>query len=184
MKKRIWILSLVALIITLFVIIDTYALFETNGVTNTEFEIGKWKILVNDDDISVEQAIVLNDFVYSNSTHTESGYFAPGMSATFDIEIDTSLSDVSVMYDLSIDDSSISNYPNIYFSIKNMITDEEITTNHYSGLIGLNDTNRVVTLRMSIVWENDEEYDESDTSLVGSNVQFVINANFKQYTGE
>ena len=62
MKKRIWIIALVGLIITLFVIVDTFALFETNGTATTEFEIGKWKIYVNEADISVSQAIVLNDF--------------------------------------------------------------------------------------------------------------------------
>lgn len=183
MKKRIWIIALVGLIITLFVIVDTFALFETNGTATTEFEIGKWKIYVNEADISVSQAIVLNDFQYSDTIHTADGYFAPGRSAIFDVDIDTSESDVSVDYVLTIDDSSIEDYDNIYFSIKNMETNQEITSNTYSGTINLNDVNRDITLRISLVWDDDPDYDESDSTLIGTNMQFVINANFSQHVG-
>ena len=183
MKKRIFIVAIIFLIITLLVVLDTFALFETNGTASTEFEIGKWKIYVNDEDISVQQAITLDDFVYSSTSHTESGYFAPGMSATFDVEIDASESDVSVEYELTIDDSSIADYDNIYFSITNTATNQVITSSSYSGVIYLSDVNRTITLQVSINWDDDPDYDESDTSLIGSNVGFVIDAHFEQYVG-
>ena len=159
MKKRLLLFALLALAITLSVIGDTFALFETNGVADTEFEVGKWKIKINNEDISLAQTITLNDFVYSETTHTDDGYFAPGRSASFDIVIDTSESDVSVAYNLDIDDTILEDHPNIAFSILNVNTNEQLTTNTYSGVSYLSDTNRVVTLRLSLNWTDDEDYD-------------------------
>lgn len=184
MKKKLLLLSLISLIVTLTVITDTYGLFETNKEIDKELDIGKWKIVLNNNDISLAKSITLNDFVYTNNNHTEEGYFSPGESATFDIIIDSSLSDVSVEYNLSIDTSILENYPNIYFSIKDLDINETIVSNQYSGVINLNDSNRIKTLQISIVWDDIDEYDESDTSLIGKNLDFIIDANFKQYIGE
>lgn len=184
MKKRLILLIAFVLVVTLFVIIDTYALFETNGVANKDIEIGRWSIVLNNVDISTSRVITLNNFSYSQSSHTAPGYFAPGMSATFDIVIDTTLSDVSVAYTLDIDGESLEDYPNIYFSIRDMDTNQEIVSDTYSGIIRLSDQNRVKTIRISLTWNNQTQYDESDTSLIGQEIEIPINANFIQYTGE
>ena len=102
-------------IITTLVVAKTYALFETNATSSKNLSIGAWHIEVNGEDISLAETITLDDFTYTGSTHTESGYFAPGSTAVFDIEIDASDCDVSVGYELTIDDSAIDDYPNIYF---------------------------------------------------------------------
>lgn len=184
MKKILWILSISSLIMVMLVLSDTYGLFETNGSAEKDLSIGRWVILVNDNDISLMRSITLSDFIYSSSSHTEDNYFAPGRSAQFDIVIDTSSADVSVVYDLSIDDSAIDDYPNIYFSITDLGTNQVITNTEYSGVVLLSDANRVKTLRISLNWVDDINYDESDTSLIGESLSFVINANFKQYLGE
>lgn len=183
MKKRIYILLTLLIIIVTLVIVDTYALFETNATASKNLSIGAWHIELNGEDISLSETITLDDFTYTGSTHTESGYFAPGSSAVFDIEIDASDSDVSVAYELEIDDSAIDDYPNIYFSIKNMDTNTEITSNTYSGISYLNDLDRVVNLRITLVWQDNPLYNESDNTLIGENLEFNISANFEQYIG-
>ena len=65
-----------------------------------------------------------------------------------------------------------------------MATNQEIDSNTYSGVILLNTQNRTTTLRITLVWDNDPDYDISDTSLIGEELAFTINANFKQYVGE
>lgn len=184
MNKKLWLIVLIAFLITVISITGSYALFETEGVANKELEIGKWKILVNDEDISLANTITLNDFTYSASSHTEDGYFAPGRSASFDIEIDTSESDVSVMYDLDIDDSALDDHPNISLNIINLNTNESLSANNCSGVILLSDQNRTITLRMTLVWSNVAANDPDDTALIGEELEFLINANFKQYLGE
>ena len=184
MKRYIWIVSIVCLLITMLMFTDTYGLFETNSLATSKLSIGKWDIKVNGDDISLSEMITLSDFVYSTNQHVDDGYFAPGRSAEFEVDIDTSLSDVSVEYSLEIDDSQIQEYPNIYFSIKDMDTNEEITTNSCGGIILLSANNRVKKLKIYINWDNQSQYDVSDTSTIGKNLEFIINANFQQYLGE
>ena len=176
--------SMVLFIVTFALITSTYALFETNGVAEKNIEIGKWNIKLNNNDVSLEEVITLNDFQYTNGEHTEDGYFAPGSSAVFDIIIDARETDVSVLYDLSINDEAIQSYPNITFSITNMNTNETLDSNIYDGIIRLNDQNRVVTLRISLNWENALVYDETDSNLIGEELEFVLDANFKQYIEE
>ena len=183
MKKYIYIMAMFVAVITMLVVAKTYALFETNAISSKDLSIGAWHIEVNGEDISLAETITLDDFTYTGSTHTESGYFAPGSTAVFDVEIDASDCDVSVGYDLTIDDSAIDDYPNIYFSIKNMDTNTELTSNTYSGISYLNDQDRVVNLRITLVWDDNALYNESDNTLIGEELEFVINANFEQYIG-
>ena len=184
MKNRIFIVSLVVLLFTLLIVVDTFALFETNSSSTGDLSIGKWKIKVDGTDISLLESITLDDFTYSESSHTQSGYFAPGMSAVFDVEIDASEADVSVEYDLTVDDTLLEDYPNMQFSVSNLNSAEVVSGTHFTGVIGVNDTNRVVSLRITLVWDNQVEYDESDTTLNGGEIEFSIAANFKQYIGE
>lgn len=183
MKKRLFLIATVLLLVTTLVIVTTYGLFETNAYADTDLDIGRWVIKLNGTDITLSETITLNNFVYNNGAHTEDGYFAPGSSAYFDVVIDTADTDVSVSYDLEIDDSQIEDYPNIHFSIQNLTTNQTISGTNISGIIGLSDQNRTITLRISVIWDNLLQYDESDTSLIGEELAFVLNANFEQYTG-
>ena len=184
MRKKIWFIVIIAVTLTIFSIVNTFALFETNGYSDTEMEIGKWKIYVNDVDISVANTITLDDFVYSASSHTDDGYFAPGRSATFEIEIDASESEVAIEYSLEIDDSAIEDHPNISFSITNLDTNQVINDTEYTGVINLNDSDRTINLSIALNWANNTLYDEDDTELIGEELEFLIQANFKQYLGE
>ena len=183
MKKKIWLIAIMALLVTVFSIVGTYALFETEASGDGIMEIGKWKIYLNDVDISTANTITINDFAFSGNNHIQNGYFAPGSSATYVIEIDASESDVSIAYDLEIDDSALDDHPNIAFSITNLNTNQTITSNSYSGVIGVNDQNRVIELQISLTWTNNSLYDENDSELIGEDLEFLITADFEQYLG-
>ena len=184
MKYKLYILGFICLVITFFVIKGTYALFETDASGEADFQVGKWVIKLNDRDISLNKLITLDDFVYTSSEHTEEGYFAPGSSAEFEIDMDVSESDVSVEYEIEIDDSSLDDYPNINFKIYDLSTNEEMLTNTTSGVITLDDPVKTKSFKLVLVWEDIEDYDESDTSLIGETLRFNARVNFKQYTGE
>lgn len=184
MKKKLYVLGLAFLIITFITIKGTYALFETNATADTDFQVGKWVIKLNNKDISFEKLITLDDFVYINSEHTEDGYFAPGSRAEFELNMDVSLSDVSVEYEIEIDDSALVSYPNIHFKIYDVDTDEEMLSNNASGVIHLDDENKVKKIKIVLEWVDLEEYDESDTSLIGETLAFDARVNFKQYIEE
>lgn len=183
MKRVFWLIGIFCFLLTTMIIVDTYGLFETNASADSELSIGKWKIKVNQTDVTYSETITLNNFVYSDNQHVDDGYFAPGRSAEFEIVMDTSESDVSVEYDLEIDDSQIDEYPNIYFSILDMDTNETITDTIFSGVIPLSANDRTKRIKIFINWNNQLQYDESDTSLIGEELSFVISANFRQYLG-
>ena len=184
MKKKLYILGLAFLIVTFITVKSTYALFETNASGDTNFEIGKWIIKLNDKNISFDKLITLDDFVFINSVHTEDGYFAPGSRAEFELDMDVSESDVSVEYEIEIDDTVLEPYPNIHFKIYDVDTDSEMVSNSASGVIRLEDANKVKKIKIVLVWEDLEEYDESDTSLIGEELTFKAKVNFKQYIEE
>lgn len=184
MKVKLYLCGAILLAITIITITSTYALFETNANADADFTIGKWVIKLNNKNISLEKIITLDDFTYVNSTHVEDGYFAPTSKAEFEIDIDASNTDVSVEYTLDIDDSSLDDYPNIYFKIIDLDNNIEMNASSTSGLMLLSDTNRTKHFKLILEWENDEQYDESDTSLIDQELRFTMNANFKQYLGE
>ncbi len=183
MKKRLIIISLIILLVTSVVLMDTYALFETNANATKELTKGKWIIEINGEDITETETITLDDFVYDNSIHTQDGYFAPGSDVYFDIEVDTSESDVSVIYEIDIDDSALDDHPNISFSVENLNTLEEVDEFPMTDTILLSDNDRTITLRIHLTWEDDEDYDQDDTLLIDGELAFTITANFKQYLG-
>lgn len=181
MKVKLYLLAFTLLFVLAFIFMDTYALFETNSTADASFQMGRWIILLNDKDISLEKTITLDDFVYSTSSHTEDNYFAPGRSAEFILDMDVSLVDVSVDYSITIDDSSILEYPNIHFKIIDLDTNEEMISNTKSGTIYLTDTIKEKQIKVVLEWIDDEDYDESDTSLIGEELSFDVNVNFIQH---
>ena len=181
MKKVLWVFALFSLLATIITIQDAFGLFETNVTTTKELEVGRWKIYLNGEDISLAETISLDDFIYTNPEHTERGYFAPGSSAEFEIEIDASETDVAIDYDIVVDASSLEPYPNIDFSIVDMDTNSSSVDNHFTGMMNLSDTNHIKRLKISINWENDSDYDENDTLLVGQEIKFLINVHFRQH---
>ena len=92
--------------------------------------------------------------------------------------------EVSVEYELEIDDSEIDDYDNIYFSITDVGTNQSITSNTYTGVSLLSDNNREITLRIYLNWDDDPLYDASDSTLINGTLNFPISANFIQYLGQ
>lgn len=184
LKRIVLICCIFVLFIATLALIETYALFETNASAISNLTIGKWVIEINHTDVTLEETLTLNSFTYTSGIHTQPGYFAPGSTAELLMEIDVSETDVSVIYELEIDDSVIRNYPNLTFSVLDLDTNQELETLGYRGLIPLSSQNRVKRLKINLNWNDDILYDESDTSLIGGNLGFNIRANFKQYVGE
>ena len=60
MKKRLWLLSILAAIILCSFIVESYGLFETEGSAEGVFSVGKWVIEVNDVNITQTRTITLD----------------------------------------------------------------------------------------------------------------------------
>ena len=183
MKKKLLIISIVLLILLGISIIDTYGLFETTSNGDTSFEVGKWQILLNNTDISIESDITLSSFIYTSDSHTEAGYISPGGSAKLDVIINGTNASTAFEYSISIDDSAIEEFPNLTLSVKNKDTGVVIDRTNYTGQMLLNDT-KMINLEVSLEWVDDEAYDESDVKVLDNDISFPISMHFSQLKEE
>ena len=113
MKKLLTILVLIMLIISFFQITRMYALYkeQIQGEYNTL--LGAWEIKVNETDVTTSGQVVTftianNQLGYVDSEYIQAGKIAPNGQAYFDIVIDPSNTDVSIVYTINIDTKAIS----------------------------------------------------------------------------
>ena len=181
------------IVITIITFKSTYALFENDATGIVDNTIGKWIIKVSDALITSGQTedIVIDSFIYEQKQTVENGYIAPGGSAYFDLVFDATECDVSVKYDITINYEEIEYDDNISINVEELGTNNTVKTaeNTFSGIIDLASiqNDELVTLRVTINWEDLEDYNDRDTALgiVEDNKLAVpITVNAVQYLGE
>lgn len=193
MKKIYFCLALVLLIITVFIILKTYGLFETKTELNVQSEVGKWVILVNNTDITQQEntKFSVDKIIWDQNDEVKEGKIAPGASGYFDIVIDPTDTDVSVRYDIGFDFSEFEN-TNITITSIQEINDKKIVKtgdNKYTGIITLDEISAGTTntIRVNIAWENNEENNEHDSNLSSAPntiLNIPVTINVSQYLGE
>lgn len=172
-KKLLWITAVFFTFIALILIInESYALLQTISSGSTEVKTGSWTIKINEKNISngITETFTLNNVIYDESNENiENGYIAPGKSGYFDIVLDPSGTDVAISYEINVRLDECAYPNNIKLSVENTSTGGgvEVIGNTFKGLISLNDikNNKTITLKLTLIWENNEEFNESDTNL-------------------
>ena len=196
MKKVLKILTLVMLILTIIKIGDTYAKYFASANTATlSQDVGKWIILVNNMDITIEGGesveFEVNNFNNFSNTHAAQDKISPGSTGYVDIEINPAGTDVAVRYDIELDLTGVSN---LAIEARLEMASGENTLvktgeNTYSGTISLADVQAeaTATVRCYITWNNDDANNGVD-SAAGSNVNLELgltaNVTVTQYLGE
>lgn len=184
MKRRIIICTCFALILFSLTVMDTYGLFETEGASRTVYEVGKWEILLNGEDVTLDRDITLNDFVYTGDSHTEPGYLAPGGSAVLDLTLDASSCDTALSYLLTIDGSAIKEFPNLKMQVTDLDNNTILDELTISGNIMLDDASKKRNLKIELVWDDVLEEDENDINVIYKNISFPISMHFSQISEE
>ena len=189
-NKHIYYLSFIlGVLLVMFIITETYGLFETNNVMIVNSEIGKWNIYINETS-ATEGTFVVDSITVMNNEKVKNGKIAPGTSGYFDIVIDPADTDVSIRYDISFDFSLILDS----FSIKkieeaggvNLIQTDEFTYTNIIDLASIKEgaTN---TIRVYVEWINNEENNEQDSEVGQTKDNYInipINILVSQYLGE
>lgn len=188
-----YLLVIIVFAVSVTLVYDTLALFETDTIGTFEEDIGKWVIKVSGQDITTgtSEEIVIDSFVYTPNPHVEPGYIAPGGSAYFDLVIDATQCDVAVKYTLSFDLSDTDYEDNIRFDIDGLDTIGITQTGEhdYTGVISLNqiENGDTLSLRIYVYWDDDEDYNEQDTEIgivQGNSIKVPIGFHAIQYLGE
>ena len=112
MKKLLTILVLIMLIISLFQIANMYALYKDQLQSDYANLLGVWAIKVNGVDISsggqnLTFEMTEDNLKYMDFANVKDGKIAPGRQACFEIIIDPTNTDVSILYTLNIKLSEI-----------------------------------------------------------------------------
>lgn len=166
-KKYILFLALVSAIVSLFVILNTFAKYVTSAKQITDIPIARWNIKVNDESIKNGEALTsVITPIFPGSEHIAEGIIAPTAEGYFDLNLDCTDADVSFSYNITIspnEESSVTDIITTGYSIDDgdIITFDDtvssITDNVYysSGI-----TNR--NIRVYIKWNDDLQTENMD----------------------
>lgn len=193
-KKVLIILTLFMLGVTVYKIINTYALFQSEMADTLPLSIGRWNIYLNGNDVTngTTEEFTMDTFNIAQSEYTAGGKIAPGMSGTFEIAICPKDTDVSIKYDISIDDSKLNGQQINLVSVEETNNNKTIVKtapNTYTAVILLNDITEEYNdiIKISFVWENNEDYNENDTAIgtvYNSKLEIPVTVHASQYLGE
>ena len=190
MKRVLLLISLLMLFFTIYLTIDTYALFESNKNYDVSSDIAKFVIKVNGSEAKTEEFVVDSIAYYENGYVIENK-IAPLVDGYFDIVIDAEEVEVSLRYDIEFDFSSLSIPGLVISSITELGGNTLVLTDKdtYSGVITLADmdSSTVNTVRVSISWQNDEANNEVDSSwgmVADKVISIPVNVKLTQYLGE
>lgn len=190
-KIILYLLVIVSLGLTFYIISDTYALFERNADGSANLDIANWVIKLNNIDISSGETIsfTLDNFRFATNSHVANGYIAPGRDGYIDIILDPAGTEVSVRYDITL--ALDGDYEeNLTYNVE---SNDGITIrtgeNTYSGVIDFSsiEDGDTATLRINLEWVDDLLYDESDTELGlvrNNSIRIPASITVVQYLGE
>lgn len=193
-RKILFLLMTSVFILLIYKIIDIYAVFHSEIESNVVLENGKWNITINGSDITTGTVteFVINQITTTENEHVKPGNLAPGLSGSFEIQINPEDTDVSVRYDITLNqeelgDSNlkIRSIEEVEQNYKLIQTDE----NTYTGVILLEEINQGINhrIRMEVEWADEEISNEADTTLgtdVTNKLQIPITVHAIQYLGE
>ena len=192
MKNKILLISLsiILCITTIYLIRNTYGLFESNNVMIMDNNVAKWNVLINGTDIKSGENFNVDSINIVEGDNVLNGKMAPGTQGHFDIEIDPQDTDTSILYSITFDFSKI-NDNFIIESIEEITGGNLIKTgeNSYSKVITLDEINSNVTniIRVYMKWNNVEENNEEDSKIGLTKDNFInipVSVSVNQYLGE
>ena len=184
MKKVLIFFSVLFLCLTIFQIGNSFGLFETNVSNESNLNIAKWHIYVNDSDITGKSNVFnVDDITYTNNDGVSDDKFAPGVSGSFILVIDPKDTQTSFTYDFAVNFSS---YKQIKIDEIVGINDTSLTfkNDRYYGVMSLKDiqSGKKDYIKITFSWDADVS-DEAD-SLIGNSIdtlEIPISIKFEQY---
>lgn len=194
-KRKILILAFLLIILLLtYGTVRIYALFHSELNAKIQFKNGAWNIVVNETDITkgTDVTFMIDNVTTNENEHVKPGNIAPGLTGNFKISIDPKNTEVSVKYEVSLNQDELTN-SNI--SIKSITETQEgnelvkVGENTYVGIITLEEikAGHKNEITVEIEWMEDENNNEADMELGtkwDAEYQIPITVHVCQYFGE
>lgn len=189
-KRILIILSIILVFITIYIIRDTYGLFESKNTMIMDSGVAKWNVLINGTDIKSGDNFIVDTVNIDSSDNVLGGKIAPGTKGYFDIVINPTDTETSILYSITFDFSQVVGSITID-KIEELTSGNLIRTgeNTYSKIITLEEIeNKVInTIRVYIKWNNIEENNEEDSKIGTIKNNFIsipVSVSVIQYLGE
>ncbi len=187
MKKTLTVISCLFLVLTFFQITKSFGVFETRYAEDSDIDIAKWHIYVNNYNLNnTDNIFYIDSITYTNNSGVSTNRFAPGVTGSFLLEIDPTDTEVAFEYQLTIDLSD-SLYDQISIDSIQGVNGTTLTANNgvYNRVVSLDDINNEVTdtIQVTFTWNDDGNHDDSDSELGASdgNFEIPVNISFNQY---
>ena len=166
-KRKIrFFVALISLFYCVTLIQATYAKYVTSADANANITIARWNVLVNGQDVKNN-----SDFsskitpVFAGNDNIAANIIAPTATGYFDIIINGNSTDVSFTYSVSLkndDNSQVKDLKLINYAFDGGET-TEFVDNKITGNVLLNDSNKIHTIRVYVMWN-----DETNTSTMNN----------------
>lgn len=163
-KKICLLLFTFCLAISFITIKDTYAKYITSTNGDANINIARWKILVNNQDVTQNKEITnVITPVFDGNDNIASNVIAPTAEGYFDILIDASNTDVSLKYEITTsnsDDSSVSDLQISGYSIDDSEKQTAMTDDgqvKIENSIFYNSKDKDLKLRIYLKWNDDSD---------------------------
>ena len=194
-SKKLFLLLIMCIgILLIYKVINIYALFQSEMKGNVELDNGVWNIIINGDKITtgVDSEFVIDRIDTTQNNYVKPGKLAPGLSGSFEIGINPENTNVSVRYDVTLNQEELGGSNLTIKSIKEVETGYQLiktAENTYTGVISLKEINDGINhkIRIEVEWVDEETSNDSDTTL-GTNsthkLQIPMIVHAVQYLGE
>ena len=189
-NKIIYIVCAIMIFISIYEIKNTYGLFESKKEIDIDKSVAKWNIYINDNNLNTTETFTIDNFTFQETDTVAKDKIAPGILGWFDILIDARDTQVSIIYEITFDFTSLPS--NITVEKIEEINGREIIKtgpNTYSNYITVDDINNNVkdTIRVYIKWNNDEENNENDTNIgiiKNNSIKIPVSITVSQYLND
>ena len=181
------------------VIGGTYSRYSSTGTANATVGVAQWAVQLNGTDISSASAVVTPSLTYAANDNVAANKLAPGRTATFDVELDPTGSEVAIDYTLKINTASITGITNASSAISvsgakywvGTITGEGTnaaitSTDGVTISESLADVQKKkkVTVRVTVTWDNAADANSvADTAngVTAADITIPVNVTAKQH---
>ena len=158
-KYILLILSFISLYITICLANETYAKYVSSATSTSSTSIARWRILVNNDDISVgATSTSLITPVFPGSNDISANVIAPNAEGYFDLVLDATNVDVSFRYEISIEPNANSPVTELVATRYAVNGAEPVNfvdgDNTLEGTVNLSNTTRTYNIRVYIKWDD------------------------------
>jgi hypothetical protein len=188
-KYLMLIVTVMSIFLTLCTFNETYAKYVTSTNATTNSTIARWKILVNNDDITLgttSSNLITPEF--PGSADIAPNVLAPNTEGYFDLILDGTNVDVSFSYTISIGNNPNSPVTEL-IPTSYMIDGEEFdfadeNDPTITGEIRLNDDDRVHNIRVNIKWDDSldlmDNAEDTDTTVDNQHGMMDVSINVIQ----